>query len=59
MDMKDNQENHYMRSISIFIIITLFILCNLSIAQDSLVGHWDFNDPEDLTKAVIGRDLIF
>ncbi len=36
----------------------IFILCQLTRAQDSPVGHWDFNNPENLTEALIGTDLV-
>ncbi len=47
-----------MKANYISIIIALFFIGNLSIAQDGLVGHWEFDDPTDLTKATVGTNLI-
>jgi hypothetical protein len=38
--------------------VVLFFLSGLAIAQDGLVGHWEFDDPANLTKATIGANLI-
>ncbi len=42
----------------ILIFIVIALSCNLFIAQDGLVGHWDFNDDQHPGKAVIGNDII-
>lgn len=47
-----------MRSNSILLFYTLFVLSGISIAQDSLVGHWSFDNASNLTSAEVGRDLV-
>jgi len=43
----------------IVIAVMLFVCAGLVQGQDpSLVGLWEFNDPNNLTKATIGPDLV-
>ena len=42
----------------LFTYIFIILFYQIIFAQESLVGHWDFNDPQNLTKAVVGNDLI-
>lgn len=39
------------------IVLFLFMAQNLT-AQDGLVGHWTFDDPNNLTQAEVGNNLI-
>ncbi len=40
-----------------YYILSFLLIVSLSV-KAQLVGHWDFNDPNNLSKAVIGKDLI-
>ena len=42
----------------LFTYIFMILFYQIVFAQDSLVGHWDFNDSQNPTKAVVGNDLI-
>ena len=41
-----------------YTIIFLIFFYQINFAQNGLVGHWDFNDPQHPGKAVIGSDII-
>ncbi len=47
-----------MKTSNFFIVFLLLVSYQFSAAQDSLVGHWDFNDPQNPGKAVVGSDII-
>ena len=45
-------------ALKIILILSLILTVPCLWAQDGLVGHWTFDDPNDLTKAATGNNLI-
>ena len=39
--------------------LAALLLCQLSFAQDGLIGHWTFDGPDNPLKADVGTDLQF
>jgi len=42
----------------IFLFVFVLVSIHQAFSQNDLVGHWTFDDPNNLTKAKVGNDLI-